>query len=90
MGNTIAQPILRVVPPLTNQGESPPPPVPVVPPLSGAALLLPLPPPPPADLAAPAPEAPCEYPPEPDVVAIVREFAGPSGDNMTRIGRTWR
>ncbi len=81
MGNTIAQPILRVVPPLTNQGESPPPPVPA---LSGAVLLPPPPPPlPPENSASPAAEPPYEYPTAPDVVAIVREFAGPSGDDMT-------
>ena len=56
MGNTIAQPILRVVPPLTNHGDSPPTPVPAVSALSGAVLLPPPPPPPPEDSAAPAAE----------------------------------
>ncbi len=84
MGNTLAQPILRVVPPLTNQGDSPQTPVPVVPPLSGAAPPPPSPPPPPADSAAPAGEPPIEYPPAPDdILTAVRAFYGPADTTTT-------
>ena len=74
MGNTLAQPILRVVPPLT--------PAPAVPPLSGAAP--PPPPPPQADSAAPAGEPPIEYPPEADdILTAVRAFYGPADTTTT-------
>ncbi len=80
MGNTLAQPILRVVPPLTNPGGAPPMPAPAVPPLSGAGLPPPPPPPPPADSAAPAPEAPYEYPTPPDdILTAVRAYPGLAG-----------